>query len=626
MKRKTAPRAPRPGAVPALAILLAILVVLGAAGCSGPRGGAAEKGPGGAAPPTVLLVTIDTLRADRVGCYGRADAGTPRLDALAAAGARFTAAQTTAPITTPAHASILTGRTLPGHGVVENGTFALPEEVPTLPEAFKSRGFATGAFVSSQVLARAHGLARGFDVYDDRMPPSDARQGPILRFAQRRGVDTVDSALTWLIALGPKPAFLWVHLFEPHAPYDPPPDLAARYKGNLYQGEVAEADRALGRLLDGLAAEGRDRDLLVVVAADHGEGLGEHDEATHGIFLYQGVMHVPLVVAGASRGIRPAVIDGTVSLADLAPTLAELVELPPLAGADGLSLAAALTGKGPLPARPGVFAESHTPRIQYGWSGLRAFVNGPAKLIEAPRAELFDLAEDPKELRDLAAARPAEVDAARRSLALLVQRARDAAPEASGERAVSEEEMAQLRALGYAASARRADAGELVEREAVDPKDRGAFLKQYDAALVASQSSRPETALPLFEALRAVEPDNPAFLESYGRALILTGRTDEAIGVFRHAVQVDPGFALGWHRLGQLLDSKRDRTGAEAAYRRAIATDPLAIVSYKALASLLVEAGRDADALKVLTEAQALDPGDKAIANLLAQVRVRTAK
>ena len=614
--------APRWAALAAFPILLAALT----GGCSGPEAGGAGAKRAGPAPPTVLLVTIDTLRADRVGCYGRADAGTPRLDALAAAGARFTAAQTAAPITAPAHASILTGRSLPAHGVIENGTFALPADVPLLSEAFKGKGFATGAFVSSQVLARSHGLARGFDVYDDRMPASDARQGPVLRFAQRSGVDTVDSALTWLMALGPKPAFLWVHLFEPHAPYEPPPELAARYQGNLYQGEVAAADLALGRLLDGLAADGRDANLLVVVAADHGEGLGEHGEATHGIFLYQSVMHVPLIVSGAAHGIRPAVVDGTVSVVDIAPTLAELFGLGPLAGADGLSLAAALTGKGPLPARPGVFAESHTPRIQYGWSGLRAFVTGATKLIEAPRPELFDLAADPREEQDLAAARPAEVDAARRSLASLVQHARDAAPQEFAERAVSEEEMAQLRALGYAASGRRAEAGELVVLEAVDPKDRAVFLKQYDAALVAGQSAHPETSLPLFEALAAIEPDNPAFLESYGRALILSGRHDEAVVVFRHAVAVDPGFALGWHRLGQLLDAKQDRAGAEAAYRRAIATDPLSILSYKALASLLVEAGRDADAQAILAEAQALDPGDKAIANLLAQLRVRAGK
>jgi predicted Zn-dependent protease len=337
-------------------------------------------------------------------------------------------------------------------------------------------------------------------------------------------------------------------------------------------------------------------------------------------------MHVPLIVSGTSHGIRPAVLEGTVSLADIAPTLAEMTGLAPLDGADGLSLAAALTGRGPLPARAGVFAESHTPQVQYGWSGLRAFVSGPTKLIEAPRPELYDLAADPQEARDLAAARPAEVDAARRSLVQLVERARNSAPQDSGERAVSEEEMAQLRALGYAASGRRGGAEELVVSDAVDPKDRGAFLRKYDAALQASQSKRPEAALPLFEELRPIEPDNPAFLESYGRTLILAGRHDEAIAVFRHAVKADPGFALGWHRLGQLLDAKKDRIGAEAAYRRAIATDPLSILSYKALASLLVEAGRDRDALAILTEAQALDPGDKAIAHLLAQVRLRSGK
>jgi tetratricopeptide (TPR) repeat protein len=448
----------------------------------------------------------------------------------------------------------------------------------------------------------------------------------VLRFAQRSGTETVDSALTWLMALGPKRAFLWVHLFEPHIPYSPPRELAERYPGDLYQGEVAAADAALGRLLDGLAANGREGRLLIVVAADHGESLGEHGEATHGIYLYQAVMHVPLIVAGAAHGIRPAVIDGAVSVADIAPTLAELAALEPLPDADGASLAAALTGKGALPARPGVFAESHTPRIQHRWSGLRALVAGGTKLIEAPRPELFDLVADPREARDLAAERPAEVDAARRSLALLVERARASAPRETAERAVSEEEMAQLRALGYAASGRRAEGGDLVLADAIDPKDRGDFITRYDKALALSESTHPADALPLFEELRTIEPDNPGFLASYGRTLILTGRLDEAVLVFRHAVAVDPNFALGWHRLGQLLDSRKDLAGAEASYRRAIATDPLSMLSYKALAALLVDARRDDEARAVLEKAQALDPADKAIARLLAELQGRAAK
>lgn len=617
---RTAQRLP-----PAGALLVMLLVTLLAGGCSGDRG-AASRGAASEEPPTVLLVTIDTLRADRVGCYGRDGAGTPRLDALAAAGARFSAAQTTAPITAPAHASILTGRTLPAHGVLENGTFALPVEIPTLAEAFRGKGWATGAFISSQVLARSHGLSRGFDVYDDQMPRRDLRQGAVLSYAQRRGVETVDVALAWLATIGRRPAFLWVHLFEPHLPYAPPPEFAALHPNDPYQGEVATADSVLGRLLDGLAAEGRGERRLVVVASDHGEGLGEHHEQAHGIYLYQGVMRVPLVVHGPAHGIRTGVLDEVVSVCDIAPTLAELTGLPPLAGADGASLAGLLTGKGPGPTRPGVFAESHTPRLQHGWSGLRAFVSGSAKLIEAPRPEFYDLAADPEESEDLAGQRPAEVDDALRALTGMVARAREVAPQESAERVATEEEMAQLRALGYAASGRRAEEGDLVDRDATDPKDRGEFIARYDKALAKSESKHPEQALPLFEELLALEPDNPALLESYGRALILTGELERAIEVFRHAVEIDPDYGLGWHRLGQLLDNRKDARGAEAAYRRAISADPLSIVSCKALASLLAEQGRFEEAIPVLEQAEALDGKDEAVRALLAEARAKAVR
>ncbi len=607
-----------------LAPASALLALLLATACTQDGGAPRDRAPD--APPTVLLVTIDTLRADRLGCYGREGAGTPRLDALAAGGARFTAAQTTAPITAPAHASILTGRSLPAHGVLENGTFSLPADVPTLAETFQQEGWASGAFVSSQVLARSHGLSRGFGVYDDQMPRRDARRGAILSYAQRRGVDTVDVALAWVATIGRKPAFLWVHLFEPHLPYSPPPEYAALYPDDPYQGEVAAADAALGRLLDGLAAEGRKDRLLVVVVADHGEGLGEHHEQAHGIYLYRGVMNVPLVVHAPALAVRPAVIEEVVSVSDIAPTIAELAGFPPLRGLDGLSLAGLLKGEGPAPLRPGVFAESHSPRLQHGWSGLRAFVSGTTKLIEAPRPELYDLAADPGELRDLARERPAEADVALRALAGLVAQARTLAPRESAERAASEEEMAQLRALGYAASGRRAEDGDLVDREATDPKDRGEFIARYDEALAQSESKHPEEALPLFDALVAIEPDDPALLESYGRALILTEQYDRALAVFRHAVEVDPDYGLGWHRLGQLLDHRKDLAGAEAAYRRAIGADPLSLVSYKALASLLADQGRYADAIPVLEQAEALDAKDEAVRSLLAQARARAGR
>lgn len=577
----------------------------------------ASSACGGRDAPTVVLVTIDTLRADRVGAYGRTDAGTPVFDRLAAEGTRFAAAQATAPLTAPSHASILTGRTLPAHGVVFNRGYAIADAVPIATEAFQEAGYATGAFVSSKILAPRLGFGRGFEVYDDAIETADARQGPVLNIPERAGPKTVAAALAWLrgVPRG-QPVFLWVHLWEPHAPYTPPKEFLDRFPGDAYQGEVAAADAALGQLLEGIEDAGRGRRLLVV-ASDHGEGLGDHGEASHGVFLYQEVMRVPLVVHGPAWGVRPQVIEEAVSLADVGPTLLELAELPPLRGADSVSLAAALTGKGPLPARTGVFAESHLPQIEHDWSGLRAMVHGPLKLIEAPRPELYDLAADPGEKRDLAAGQP---DAVREALETLTDLRRRAlasapAPEESAS-SVSDEDLKNLQALGYAASGRRSDpARDLVDPSAPDPKDRADFLFRFHRAMQISQTGRPREAIPIFEDLLTVEPRNISLLMQYGQSLILSGFLDRALGVFRSAVEIDPTFAIGWVRIGQIRDAQKDLAGAEEAYRKAIEANAETIQAYKALAGILAESGRVEEAVGLLEVARKLDPSDPSIEN-----------
>jgi arylsulfatase A-like enzyme len=603
----------------ALASIALVLLLAGAAGC-GSRGSSGE-------PATVLLVTLDTVRADRLGCYGRANAGTPQLDALAGRGARFASAYTTAPVTLSAHASIFTGRTIPAHLVLSNGPYALPSDVPTLAAQFQQAGYATGAFVGTKLLGRQHGFDRGFAVYDDQIPPPP-RGAPVFRSEERAARDTVGRALAWLDGIGSQPAFLWIHVWEPHTPYAPPPEVAARFGGDAYQGEIAVTDEAIGLLLQGLEARGRAGRLLVAVVGDHGESLGEHGEPTHGIFLYQATMHVPMLIAGPGHGVRGGTtVDVPVSVTDLAPTLLELAGLPALPYADGLSLAGLLRGTAGPPSRPGVSAESHMPQIEYGWSGLRAFVSGTTKVIDAPRPEVYDVAADPGERTELSAGRADAIAEARRQLEDGLRRAVANAPTGSAAMASREEDLAALRALGYAASGRRGDDAprELVDPHAVDPKDREEFITRFHEAVSLTQSNRPREALVLFDQLERVEPQNITLLLEKGNALIVDRQLDAALALFRRTVEIDPEFAVGWHRIGQLLDAKRDVAGAEAAYRRALEADPSSVMSLKALAGICWEQQRWDEGIALLELVVKLDPADPRAARDLETLKAKKA-
>ncbi len=634
--RRAAPAAP---AAPAgFAALAALALLLAAAGCGEGTGGGSGAGTStgtatgtgagarGGGAPTVVLVSIDTLRADRLGCYGRNNAQTPNIDRLAIGGALFMRAQTSAPITLPAHASLMTGRSLPGHGVNDNLTYVLPPEIPALAESFKKGGYATGAFVSAALLGARYGLARGFDRYDDAMPKAAPTGGAVFNFGERPGRATVDQALSWLATQQRAPAFLWVHLWEPHAPYTAPREFAALFPGDPYQAEVAAVDAAVGQLVDGIAALRGDGKLLVVVVGDHGEALGEHGEQTHGIFLYQATMHVPFVVHGPGWGVKAGRVEPPVGLVDVMPTLLDLAKLPTPGPTDGVSLAPVLAGTAPAPpAGHGLLAESHVPRIEHGWSGIRAYVDGDLKLIDAPRPELYDLASDPRETRNLVEARTPDATGVRTAMTDHLRRSKASAPSASAKRSATEEEIAMLNSLGYASSGRpdSGDDGPLVDPKGVDPKDRIAFITQLDTAMAMVQSGKAPAAVPMLRALRKQEPENVSVLTQLGQGLILTGALDEALAVFRETVRIAPAYGLGWHRIGQLLDHKKDLAGAEQAYQRAIETDPLDTTLYKALAGILDERGRTKEAVTLLEHAQRIDPADTAIPRDLAAFKAK---
>src|SRR5262245_49483552 len=368
-------------------LLLGLLIALAASGC----GHAAAPAP----TLNVLLVTLDTTRADHLGCYGDAAAATPTLDALAAEGVRFSQAFSPAPITLVAHASLLTGLPPFAHGLRDNGAGCLGPEVDTYPRFLGAHGYHTVAVIGSVVLARGFGLGQGFAIYDDQCPAGRVSGG----FRARRASDVTDAALRHL-AERPrdKPCFLWLHFFDPHDPYEPPEPYKDRFKDRPYDGEIAYADSELGRVIAALRQEGILENTLVVCCADHGESLGEHGEQTHGFFVYDATQHVPLIMRGG--GLPAGRVDSTlVSLIDVMPTVAGLIGLhePPGSGRD---LSTALLENRSVTERP-VYLESYLTLVSLGWSGEEGWRTSRFKFIEAPRPELYDLSQDPGEKTSL---------------------------------------------------------------------------------------------------------------------------------------------------------------------------------------------------------------------------------
>jgi arylsulfatase A-like enzyme/Flp pilus assembly protein TadD len=539
-----------------------------------------------AEPPSLLLVTVDTLRPDRVGAYGAGDVRTPALDALAARGLLFEEALSSTPLTLPSHSTILSGLEPPRHGVRDNGTYVFPESRETLATRLSARGYATGAFVGAYVLDRRFGLQRGFAAYDDRI--ERRAEGTSVLESERRGGAVVAEAQRWL-AQARAPFFAWVHLYDPHAPYDPPPPFGAEYAGRPYDGEVAYADSCIGRLVAAAQARAGDR-LVVAVTSDHGEALGAHGEPTHGFFVYQATLRVPLVLAGPGvpRGARRP---GPARTADLAPTLLALAgaEIPP--GLDGRDL---LAGAAPREA----YAETLYPR-SFGWAPLFSYRLGTLKLVEAPRPELFDLGADPDERDDLSARRPAEVARLRQALAAF--RGADSPGAAP---APDPEAAERLRALGYAAAA---PAPPPVAGHALaDPKDVLPSFREFEEASWAEARGDVAAAVAAYRRLVGREPANPVFRRSLAAALRRLGRKEEAAAVA--AVGGDDA-VLAHERALALAEAGRIEEAVRSEVE-AIARNPLLPEPHNHLGVLEARRGRSAQALAALTEALRLDPNN----------------
>jgi len=588
-----------------------LLLLLLAAACSGgcQRDSIRESYPD--AP--IVLISIDTLRADRLGSYGHTTAVTPRLDALAGEGVRFASAFSHYPLTLPSHASMLTGLLPPRHGVRDNLGFRLAAEVETLAERLRAAGRPTAAAVSSYVLRRATGVAQGFESYDDAL----VAMGPVdaLSEVQRDGGETAERLARWVEVHSDEPFFAFLHLFEPHTPYAPPPKYAGL--ASAYDGEVAYADAIVGTFLGRLEALGVLERSIIVVTSDHGESLGEHGESAHGFFLYRAAVHVPLIIRLPGRAGAGRLAEAPVGLVDVAATLLDLAGLP-TDDLDGVSLRRALAGE-PTERRP-VYSETLYPRYHFGWSELYAATDGEHRYIRAPRPELYSRRDDPAEENNLVTRRAASAAALESWLDGPV--GSGSVPEPG---AVSPEARQRLEALGYVgSSASVSDTSELA-----DPKDKIEVFQSFMDALNLHAAGELDAAA---EKLRELLEREPRLLDAWsmlGLTLARADRRTEAIEAFDQALRIEPGQAASHIAVARvhLLEGRLDRAleharvaaegesaegydmlaelemragrfeAAEAAARRAIDTDPSRVNSHYVLGLAAQRAQRFEDAL-----------------------------
>jgi arylsulfatase A-like enzyme/Tfp pilus assembly protein PilF len=528
----------------------------------------------------LVLITIDTLRADRL-----RRGFTPAMDALADAGVRFDNARTAVPLTLPAHVTIMTGLLPVAHGVRDNGVVFKPQS-PPLARALRDAGYRTAAFVGAYVLDRRFGLADGFDSYDDRIR-RDPNIGARLE-AERRGGEVVDAALPWLAQVS-GPFFLWVHLYDPHAPYEPPEEYRAGGR-SAYDGEVAYADAQVGRIMEALSAKGVRESTVVVLAGDHGEGLGEHGELTHGMLAYDTTLKVPLVLTGPRLQGRS--VAAPVSLADVAPSLLRRAGLTPARNASNADLFSAAS-----PDRD-VYAETQYPRTA-GWHALSVLADGKWKLILSSEPELYDLPADSAEQHNVAGDHPGIVQGMTKRVTELQS---VAAPAAA---AVPADAAERLRALGYVSgsSAPKTSDGAPNPARVIDA------WTMFEKALSEVNAGRPTEALPALTILAAKFPDAPVFQTTYGRALKDAGRPADAVAIYRRAVANVQDAAL-YHDLAVAARAAGNAAEAIKAEQAALALQRDNPDAMNGLGLLQAEAGHAADAARWFEAATAADPSN----------------
>jgi len=590
----------------------------------------------------LVVITLDTTRADRLGAYAHPNAGTPNLDALATEGATFEHASTAAPLTLPAHSSLFTGRFPPEHGVRDNGGYFLNDSETTLAEVLKARGYATGGFIAAYVLDGKWGINQGFDTYFDNFDLSKYR---VLSMSaiQRPGNEVVDQALPWIDQHRDRRFFAWIHLYDAHTPYNPPEPYRSRYPDDPYQGEISFADSQVGRVVQAL----RDRQLLdrtiIVVMGDHGESLNDHGEATHGFFVYESVMHVPLMIHAPFSAMQRRRVADPVRSVDIMPTVLDLLNVPtPHVSIDGQSLAPLMVG---AKTEMGLeaYAEAVYPLHHFGWSDLRALRQGRYKLIAAPRPELYDLQEDPREQSNIFPDRQALGDRMLGRLAELEAHFEKSAPAKGQTVEVDPDAKARLAALGYVGSFVATVGADKTRAGLADPKDKVHLFNlitrardithdenQFAAAVAIldgvlkedpkvidawfmlgntyARQNRNEEAIEYFKRALALKPDDEEAVINMAHSYRKLGRDEDALVGFRRFLDLDPKNAQVHYEIAQILLDRGKNAEASAALNQALVVQPTMAAARNALGVVALNEGDVDRAEKEIRQALAQNP------------------
>ena len=594
------------------------------AGCAW-AGPTPQHKPAASSHPNVVLITLDTTRADRMGFLGSKRGLTPNLDGLARQATVFSRAYAQVPLTTPSHAGILTG-TYPQFNHVNYMGDPLDKNLPLLPEILHRNGYRTAAFVGALVLdptKLAAGFERGFEVYDagfHRRRPGEDNYHSL----ERRGEEVVSHALAWLNKRPPGPFFLWVHLYDPHDPYAPPEPYKTRYQANPYDGEIAYTDAVVARLLAGLKTRGLFDSALIAVMADHGEAFGEHGENHHGIFLYDETIHVPLLIKAARQHFARD-LASPIALVDVAPTILQALKLPVPADMQGQSLLgfmmpeqAESAGQRDSGLQRPVYSESGYGHLSFGWSKLRAWRIGKYLYIEAPDRELYDQSVDPSASHNLASDSKAVVNTVAAQVAEFV---RKTTAEKEQETRLSFEQAENLHALGYMSS----DFGSSIDvgnEDGPDPKARVAVANRLYEALVDVESQHFEEAIPVLEEVVKQEPNTPTAYLQLGRSYMALKEYENAIGPLKISVEKKPDDAFAHYELGCALVKTGHWPEAGPQFEAAVSEMTGSAMMHFYLALVYERTSRSTEAMAEFQSALRLDPNNFPASLLLGRMLV----
>jgi len=565
------------------------------------------------APPNIIIITLDTTRADRMGFLGSKSGLTPNLDELAKQGVVFTRAYAQVPLTTPSHAAILTG-TYPQFNQIEDLGSPLAADLPYLPDILHRRGYRTGAFVGAMILdpvnKGAPGFERGFDKYDagfHRRRPGEPRYTSL----ERRAGDVVDRALAWLSKRPAGPFFLWLHFYDAHDPYDPPEPYKTRYASAPYDGEIAYTDASVGKFLTALRARGLYAGSTIAVMADHGEAFGEHGEQRHGMFLYDETVHVPFLLklpASRAAGKR---VEARVALADVAPTLLQVAGVPVPPAMQGQSLVAwmssgvrAGTPAGTQAGEHPVYSETNYPHKAFGWSMLRSWRTGKYLYVQAPQKELYDQSSDPNALKNLAADSKAVTGTMESQLTTFQAKT---SSEKKEKTQIDPAQAENLRALGYLASDDNKNTPDIGEA-AIDPKDKIEVANALHQALVCMEQEQFDEAIPLLQQVTKGEPRSSTGHLELGRALVHVKRYDEALPVLRVAIEKKPDSGMAHFELGLALVKTGQWELALPEFQTAVTNAPKSAQLHFYVAAVLTKLRRKEEAIKEYEAALEIDP------------------